>query len=66
MAVVKDARVARNAGTYSDPLHRDIAVTFGGGRLRVRHGTAFGGVFEHWHDDTLRAKWDAAWHGTRS
>ena len=56
--------LARYTGIYSDPLHGDIAVTLDGGRLRARYGTAFDGPLEHWHYDTFRAKWDAAWHGT--
>jgi hypothetical protein len=54
----------RYAGTYDNPLHGDVIVTHEGGRLRARYGTAFNGALEHWHYDTFRAKWDAAWRGT--
>jgi CubicO group peptidase (beta-lactamase class C family) len=56
--------LARYAGTYSDPLHGDIIVTLDGDRFRARYGTAFAGALEHWHYDTFRARWDAAWRGT--
>jgi CubicO group peptidase (beta-lactamase class C family) len=54
----------RYAGTYSDPLHGDVIVTAEGGRLRVKYGGAFAGPLEHWHYDTFRATWGAAWRGT--
>src|SRR3954471_11313494 len=55
--------LARYAGTYSDPLHGDVFVSLDGSRLRARYGTAFDGAMEHWHYDTFRAAWDAAWRG---
>jgi hypothetical protein len=55
--------VADYAATYSDPLHGDVVVAFEGGRLRARYGGAFAGPLEHWHYDTFRATWDAAWRG---
>jgi CubicO group peptidase (beta-lactamase class C family) len=55
--------VADYAATYSDPLHGDVVVTLEGGRLRARYGGAFAGPLEHWHYDTFRATWDAAWRG---
>ena len=56
--------LARYAGTYSHPLRGDILVTVDGNRLRANYGTAYVGALEHWHYDTFRAKWDAAWRGT--
>jgi CubicO group peptidase (beta-lactamase class C family) len=56
--------LARYAGTYSDPLYGDVVVSFEGGHLRARYGTAFLGTLEHWNYDTFRARWDAAWRGT--
>jgi CubicO group peptidase (beta-lactamase class C family) len=56
--------LARYAGTYSDPLRGDVIVTLEGGTLRVRYGGAFEGPLGHWHYDTFRATWDAAWRGT--
>jgi hypothetical protein len=52
------------AGVYSDALHGDVVITHEGGRLRARYGSAFVGPLEHWHYDTFRATWDAAWRGT--
>lgn len=53
----------RYAGTYSDPLHGDVIVTYDGSRLRAQYGSAFVGTLEHWNYDTFRATWDAAWRG---
>ena len=54
----------RYTGTYEDPLRGEVVVTLDGGRLRARYGSAFVGALEHWHYDTFRASWDAAWRGT--
>jgi CubicO group peptidase (beta-lactamase class C family) len=54
----------RYVGTYTDPLHGDVVVTSDAGGLRAQYGGAFAGPLEHWHYDTFRAKWDAAWRGT--
>lgn len=54
----------RYEGTYTDPLHGDVVVTRDAGGLRARYGGAFVGPLEHWHYDTFRAKWEAAWRGT--
>jgi CubicO group peptidase (beta-lactamase class C family) len=51
----------RFAGTYTDPLHGDVVVTDEGGTLRLRYGSAFDGTLEHWHYNTFRATWQAAW-----
>ena len=56
--------LARYAGIYADPLRGELVVTLDGGRLRAAYGTAFTGPLEHWHYDTFRAAWDAAWRGT--
>jgi CubicO group peptidase (beta-lactamase class C family) len=56
--------LARYAGTYSDPLYGEVAVTLAGDGLRARYGTAFVGRLEHWNFDTFRARWNAAWRGT--
>lgn len=42
----------------------DIVVSLDGGRLRAAYGGAYAGGLEHWHYDTFRARWDAAWRGT--
>ena len=52
------------AGTYSDPLYGGVIVSLEGGRLHARYGGAYAGALEHWHYDTFRATWDAAWRGT--
>jgi CubicO group peptidase (beta-lactamase class C family) len=49
------------AGTYSDPLHGDVVVTLDNGKLRLEYGSAFVGSLEHWHYNTFRAMWKAAW-----
>ena len=54
----------RYAGTYSDPLRGDVMIASDGRGLRARYGSAFAGPLEHWHYDTFRAKWVAAWRGT--
>jgi CubicO group peptidase (beta-lactamase class C family) len=53
--------IERYAGTYSDPLYGDVVISVDAGRLRARYGTAYVGTLEHWHYDTFRATWDAAW-----
>jgi CubicO group peptidase (beta-lactamase class C family) len=50
------------AGDYADPLHGDVRVTSdGGGKLALQYGAAFVGTLEHWHYNTFRATWKAAW-----
>src|SRR6185436_13640896 len=49
------------AGDYVDPLHGDVHVTNEGGGLRLQYGAAFVGALEHWHYNTFRATWKAAW-----
>jgi len=49
------------AGDYVDPLHGDVHVTNEGGALRLQYGGAFVGTLEHWHYNTFRATWKAAW-----
>jgi len=49
------------AGTYTDPLHGRVDVTLEGGALHLHYGTAFVGALEHWHYNTFRAVWQAAW-----
>lgn len=56
--------LAAYAGTYTDPLRGEVMVTLEGDRLRARYGGAYVGALEHWHYDTFRATWDAAWRGT--
>jgi hypothetical protein len=49
------------AGEYTDPLHGDVAVTHDASGLHLRYGAAFVGRLEHWHYNTFRATWNAAW-----
>jgi CubicO group peptidase (beta-lactamase class C family) len=49
------------AGEYTDPLHGDVSVTYDANGLHIRYGTAFVGHLEHWHYNTFRATWKAAW-----
>jgi hypothetical protein len=53
--------LARLAGDYTDPLHGDVNVSFDAGQLRIQYGSAFVGTLEHWHYNTFRARWTAAW-----
>jgi CubicO group peptidase (beta-lactamase class C family) len=53
--------LARFAGDYSEPLHGDVKVSHDGRALRVQYGSAFDGTLEHWHYNTFRATWKAAW-----
>ena len=52
------------AGKYSDPLRGTVEVILDGDSLRIKYGSGFSGKLEHWHFNTFRAKWDAAWRGT--
>ena len=52
---------AQFAGEYSEPLHGDVNVTDDGGKLHLQYGSAFEGTLEHWHYNTFRATWKAAW-----
>ncbi len=51
------------AGAYTHELLGDVEVTHEGDALRLRFGRLTGGL-EHWHYDTFRLHWDAAWRGT--
>ena len=53
--------LARFAGEYSEPLHGAVKVSYDGHALRLEYGSAYAGVLEHWHYNTFRAKWTAAW-----
>jgi hypothetical protein len=49
------------AGEYTDPLHGEVSVTHDANGLQLRYGAAFVGRLEHWHYNTFRATWKAAW-----
>jgi hypothetical protein len=53
--------LARFAGEYREPLHGNVKVSHDGHTLRVQYGSAFDGTLEHWHYNTFRATWAAAW-----
>jgi len=53
--------VKQLAGDYADPLHGDVHVTSEGEKLTLQYGAAFVGTLEHWHYNTFRAVWKAAW-----
>jgi hypothetical protein len=53
--------VQKLAGTYADPLHGDVIVTSDASGLHIQYGSAFVGALEHWHYNTFRATWKAAW-----
>jgi hypothetical protein len=48
-------------GTYTDPLHGEVTVSGDAAGLRIQYGSAFVGTLEHWHYNTFRATWKAAW-----
>jgi CubicO group peptidase (beta-lactamase class C family) len=56
-------KLRQYAGDYTDPLHGDVKVTDESGGLGIRYGAAFVGRLEHWHFNTFRATWKAAWRG---
>jgi hypothetical protein len=49
------------AGTYKDPLRGTVTVALEDGALVLRYGPGFVGRLEHWHFNTFRAMWAAAW-----
>jgi CubicO group peptidase (beta-lactamase class C family) len=52
------------AGTYVDSLYGKAVVTYENGALRFRTSSKQAGSVEHWHYDTFRVNWDAAWRGS--
>ena len=48
-------------GTYADPLHGEVTISRDAAGLRIQYGSAFVGTLEHWHYNTFRATWKAAW-----
>ena len=54
----------RYAGTYTSPLFGVVTVSERAGQLHARYGEGFVGALEHWHYDTFKATWEAAWRGT--
>ena len=38
-----------------------MKVAYDSGGLGIQYGAAFVGTLEHWHFNTFRAKWKAAW-----
>ena len=53
--------VKQLAGDYADPLHGEVHVISESGKLALQYGAAFVGTLEHWHYNTFRAAWKAAW-----
>ncbi|MGH9847140.1 MAG: DUF3471 domain-containing protein [Blastocatellia bacterium] len=45
------------AGAYKDEMYGEAKVTFEQGKLTLHYSPAFTGEMEHWHYDTLRARW---------
>lgn len=56
------------AGVYEDRLYGRVEVELvdeaEGSGLRAVYGPGLQGDMTHWHFDTFRAEWDAAWRGT--
>lgn len=50
-------------GRYGAPQVGEIRVEMDGGALRAYRGPGLQGPLEHWHYDTFRADWEAAWRG---
>lgn len=50
----------RYAGSYADPWYGPIAITSGGGGLRIdfKQSPGLAGRLEHWQHDTFRTRWD--------
>lgn len=57
--------LADYAGSYEDPLYGTVEVTREGDGLRLEYGPGLQGPLEHWHYDTFRVSFDAAWRGER-
>jgi CubicO group peptidase (beta-lactamase class C family) len=53
----------RYVGSYSDPLHGEVVVSMDDTALRLYCGPGLQGPLSHWHYDTFRVQWDAAWRG---
>jgi CubicO group peptidase (beta-lactamase class C family) len=53
--------IQKFAGTYADPLHGEVIVTSDASGLHIAYGSAYVGALEHWHYNTFRATWKAAW-----
>ena len=51
-------------GRYGAPGYGDLEVTRADDGLHIRRGPGLEGPLAHWHYDTFRAEWDAAWRGT--
>lgn len=51
-------------GRYGAPGYEPVEVMESGGSLRVIRGPGLQGPLTHWHFDTFRAEWEAAWRGT--
>jgi len=56
-------RLAEYAGVYEDELYGRVEITATDGQLRLIYGPGLSGPLEHWHYDTFRVRWDAAWRG---
>lgn len=52
--------LAGYAGRYSDPLRGEVNVEVDADSLRLRVGAGITAALEHWHYDTFRTHWDAA------
>lgn len=70
---IQEARVAetrpsleleRYAGTYRHPMYGDIVVALSNDQLHIGLGSEAGGVLEHWHYDTFRARWHDEMRGS--
>lgn len=57
--------LAAYVGTYEDPLYGTVEIEPEGDGLRLVYGPGLKGRLEHWHYDTFRVRFDAAWRGER-
>jgi CubicO group peptidase (beta-lactamase class C family) len=53
----------RYVGSYADPLYGEVRVSASDSGLRLYYGPGLQGPLLHWHYDTFRVHWDAAWRG---
>jgi CubicO group peptidase (beta-lactamase class C family) len=51
------------AGTYSDRLYGTVEVSWINDALYLEYGPGLKGPMEHWHYDTFRVLFEAAWRG---
>jgi CubicO group peptidase (beta-lactamase class C family) len=73
MAAAEEARVEGTSpshdlsayvGRYGADGFEPVEVSLSGSQLEIYRGPGLQGPLTHWHFDTFRAEWEAAWRGT--